>query len=42
MTGPQTFRLLNVSETVWRQWGWTKAENVSTFKIKINIKQKNH
>ncbi|XP_077289414.1 cilia- and flagella-associated protein 57-like [Arctopsyche grandis] len=28
ITGAQTFRLMNVSETVWRQWGWTKAENL--------------
>nr|XP_021188780.2 cilia- and flagella-associated protein 57 isoform X2 [Helicoverpa armigera] len=27
ITGPYTFRIMNVSETVWRQWGWCKAEN---------------
>ncbi|KOB73579.1 WD repeat-containing protein 65 [Operophtera brumata] len=28
ITGPYTFRIMNVSETVWRQWGWCKAENI--------------
>lgn len=31
ITGPYTFRIMNVSETVWRQWGWCKAENVSYY-----------
>lgn len=39
VTGPQTFRLLNVSETVWRQWGWTKAENVNSSIIRTNTEQ---
>ncbi|GBP75293.1 Cilia- and flagella-associated protein 57 [Eumeta japonica] len=29
ITGPYTFRIMNVSETVWRQWGWCKAENLN-------------
>ncbi|CAB3240040.1 unnamed protein product [Arctia plantaginis] len=29
ITGPYTFRIMNVSETVWRQWGWCKAENIN-------------
>ncbi|CAH2050452.1 unnamed protein product, partial [Iphiclides podalirius] len=29
VTGPYTFRIMNVSETVWRQWGWCKAENIN-------------
>ncbi|KAJ2947907.1 hypothetical protein O0L34_g9698 [Tuta absoluta] len=28
VTGPYTFRIMNVIETVWRQWGWSKAENI--------------
>ncbi|XP_037969047.2 cilia- and flagella-associated protein 57 [Plutella xylostella] len=28
LTGPFTFRIMNVAETVWRQWGWCKAENM--------------
>ncbi|CAF4793044.1 unnamed protein product [Pieris macdunnoughi] len=28
ITGPYTFRIMNVAETVWRQWGWCKAENI--------------
>lgn len=28
VTGPGTFRLMNVLESIWRQWGWNKAENV--------------
>ncbi|XP_041975861.1 cilia- and flagella-associated protein 57 isoform X1 [Aricia agestis] len=27
VSGPYTFRIMNVAETVWRQWGWCKAEN---------------
>ncbi|XP_026319729.1 cilia- and flagella-associated protein 57 [Hyposmocoma kahamanoa] len=29
ITGPYTFRIMNVAETVWRQWGWCKAENIN-------------
>ncbi|XP_059051011.1 cilia- and flagella-associated protein 57 isoform X2 [Achroia grisella] len=29
ITGPFTFRIMNVAETVWRQWGWCKAENIN-------------
>ncbi|XP_039752116.1 cilia- and flagella-associated protein 57 [Pararge aegeria] len=29
ITGPSTFRIMNVAETVWRQWGWCKAENIN-------------
>ncbi|CAH0405353.1 unnamed protein product [Chilo suppressalis] len=29
ITGPYTFRIMNVSETVWRQWGWCKSENIN-------------
>ncbi|XP_068626911.1 cilia- and flagella-associated protein 57 isoform X2 [Battus philenor] len=29
ISGPYTFRIMNVSETVWRQWGWCKAENIN-------------
>ncbi|KAJ8735588.1 hypothetical protein PYW07_007208 [Mythimna separata] len=29
ITGPYTFRIMNVAETVWRQWGWCKAENTN-------------
>ncbi|XP_049879809.1 cilia- and flagella-associated protein 57 [Pectinophora gossypiella] len=28
ITGSYTFRIMNVAETVWRQWGWCKAENI--------------
>lgn len=37
VTGPYTFRIMNVSETVWRQWGWCKAENVSVICDRIFI-----
>ena len=29
IVGPQLFRLLSASEKIWRQYGWSKTENLN-------------